>query len=664
MKTSVFVFLVLFLPVPIASAQVSDFDRDRLPLTQLNGAWRFHTGDDSGWAQPAFDDSNWALIRPGTSWAGQGYAGYSGFAWYRLRVTLPPQHMPLALYLPLVVNSCEVFANGRLIGTSSGMPPRPAPVAASHLLYTIPPSAIEPGRTLVIAIRVWRWNQADNYTGGGLLAVPSIGQPEVMQRLRTLELHDIFWDSTDMGLNLVFNLLTAIAGLALFALRPKEREYLFFGAAQILWATLASGYYLVRFLTLPAVGVGVLLMCAKTGAQFLNLEFFVTLMRQRRRFLYWMAASAVLLPMLLLIPLGIGWINIGQTNVMVTVFDLVYGICVPALLYRGAVKGNLEARLLIAPYALSFAINVLGDLPSLPGLSSWGWLQALGRFLNAMTDWPFPISAFSAAGDLAMFSVIAVLVLRYARSRQDEERLESELEAARAVQHVLIPEEIPSVPGYQVECVYKPAGQVGGDFFQIIPLPEGEALVAIGDVSGKGMPAAMTVSMVVGMIRTLVRTTQNPAVILTEMNQHMVDRTFGGFTTCLILHIAPDGRVTAANAGHIAPYVGGQEIPVGNGLPLGLTKTGSYAETEFQLSPDDQLTLFTDGVPEARKADGELFGFARAASMSVQPAAEIARVAQQFGQEDDITVLSLVRRPFGQKTVVLAEASTWSAAPA
>ena len=128
--------------------------------------------------------------------------------------------------------------------------------------------------------------------------------------------------------------------------------------------------------------------------------------------------------------------------------------------------------------------------------------------------------------------------------------------------------------------------------------------------------------------------------------------------------MSQDGLVTAANAGHIAPYLGGHETPVANGLPLGLTAAATYAESALQLSPDDQLTLLTDGVLEARKATGELFGFARTASISTQPVDEIAHAAEQFGQRDDITVLSFIRQPLRQKPNGSIEPAAWSTATA
>jgi serine phosphatase RsbU (regulator of sigma subunit) len=190
--------------------------------------------------------------------------------------------------------------------------------------------------------------------------------------------------------------------------------------------------------------------------------------------------------------------------------------------------------------------------------------------------------------------------------------------------------------------VYKPAGEVGGDFFQIAPIESGGALVIIGDVSGKGMPAAMTVSLLVGTFRTLAHYTQSPAEILTAMNVRMLARSHGGFTTCLVLRAHPDGRLIIANAGHIAPYLGGEELPIENGLPLGLSAASIYPESTFHLSLGQQVTLITDGVVEARDKSGGLFGFERTARISIQPADVIAETAQAFGQTDDITALTLV----------------------
>ena len=116
-----------------------------------------------------------------------------------------------------------------------------------------------------------------------------------------------------------------------------------------------------------------------------------------------------------------------------------------------------------------------------------------------------------------------------------------------------------------------------------------------------------------------------------------------GFTTALVLSISPRGTVTAASAGHLSPYRDGREMELDPGLPLGLSPDATYPESIFQLGHGEQLTLLTDGVPEAMNPRHQLFGFPRTAQISTQSAESIASAAQQWGQSDDITVLTLTR---------------------
>src|SRR5262249_7838280 len=143
-----------------------------------------------------------------------------------------------------------------------------------------------------------------------------------------------------------------------------------------------------------------------------------------------------------------------------------------------------------------------------------------------------------------------------------------EMRNARDVQQNLVPSEIPEIPGFKFDSAYFPAGDVGGDFFQIIPTRDNGVLVVVGDVSGKGMPAAMTVSLLVGIVRTLFHYTQRPSEILSAMNHRMLTRSNGGFTTCLVLSIDQKGHLTVANAGHLSPYRNSEEILLDNGFPL------------------------------------------------------------------------------------------------
>jgi len=247
-----------------------------------------------------------------------------------------------------------------------------------------------------------------------------------------------------------------------------------------------------------------------------------------------------------------------------------------------------------------------------------------------------------------LFLVLLFTVMReQARERQRQMHIESEIASAHEVQDVLIPADLPAIPGFAISSVYKPAAEVGGDFYQVIPLGELEeepsALIVLGDVSGKGLKAAMTVSLIVGTVRTLAEFTHDPAEILTRLNHRLLGRTRGGFATCTALLIEPGGRTTIANAGHLAPFRAGREIDLPGSLPLGLAANELYESITIHLQPGETLTLLTDGVLEARGPRGELYGYDRLSTlMQAQPTVhQIVDAACSFGQDDDITVLSV-----------------------
>jgi serine phosphatase RsbU (regulator of sigma subunit) len=206
---------------------------------------------------------------------------------------------------------------------------------------------------------------------------------------------------------------------------------------------------------------------------------------------------------------------------------------------------------------------------------------------------------------------------------------------------VLVPNQMPAMDRYAVEAVYVPAREVGGDFFQVIPCPDGSLLVVIGDVSGKGIPAAMVVALVVGTLRTATEFTTSPAKLLKILNDRLLGRLRSGFATCLVARISPAGELTVANAGHLSPYLNGEELTLEPQVPLGIVESPFWREEHWRLTPTDRLTFLSDGVVEARGESGELFGFDRTKEISGQPAQSIADAARAFGQDDDITVLSV-----------------------
>jgi len=243
---------------------------------------------------------------------------------------------------------------------------------------------------------------------------------------------------------------------------------------------------------------------------------------------------------------------------------------------------------------------------------------------------------------LGPLALLVFLVRRFSLARKEEERLASEFEAARSVQSLLIPAVPAATPGFALEHVYLPASEVGGDFFQALPASDGSLLIVVGDVSGKGLQAAMTVSAIVGALRDAPE--RQPAQVLAHLNRVLCGQ-IGGFVTCSATLITEDGTMTIANAGHLPPYRNGEELAAQSGLPLGIIAEADYQETQFELVPADRLTFISDGVVEARNHQGELLGFGRMASLTAKPAAEIAEAAQRWGQQDDITVLTVARTP-------------------
>jgi serine phosphatase RsbU (regulator of sigma subunit) len=235
------------------------------------------------------------------------------------------------------------------------------------------------------------------------------------------------------------------------------------------------------------------------------------------------------------------------------------------------------------------------------------------------------------------------MFFRFTRVSREQTRVAAELDAARDIQQRLVPAQLPKVKGYTIEAAYFPAQEVGGDFYQVFPQSDGAQLVVVGDVSGKGLKAAMTGTLALGALRALAAEGHGPAIVLTQLNRQQTETQDGGFITCICARVTEQGEITLANAGHLSPYRNGEEVLVASGLPLGIFRDETYQEQTFTLGHGDQLTLLSDGVLEATDAAGELFGFERTRAISGQTAAQIAAAARRFGQEDDITVLTLAR---------------------
>jgi len=624
-----------------ALAQTFDLSKSPQSLITLDGLWRFHPGDDPSWANPAIDDSAWPLLRGDKTWSTQGYPGMGGYAWYRFTLRIPAGSQPISILLPPIYTRYTVYVDGAEAGQSG--------FTGSDLLMVRPQTqsvaltqASSPSpRTVHIALRVWHSPVWKTYQGGGPHAATLAGSTDLIayilrsfQQSRLLSNVDLFVDS-------VLRAIIGLLVLGLFALRPREREYLWFAAVQLFggaddilnFVHNAYGQIPIQLFDLyDAILAG--------GFWVAGLLFFATLLRQKRG--PWFRIALVLA---LLSPFGIplywfGWVSVPVSDAITVVFVLPSLIWVLSLLIARSIERDADARILLLPtflvYGIYIVANVIADIGQL------GWIaHYVNLFNTGMGLDPFDFSFYTLANILFLMAMLAFLLRRFSLARREEERLQSEFEAARQVQQILVPETGASVPGFTIESIYLPAESVGGDFFQQIPDDRGGVLMIVGDVAGKGLPAAMLVSMLVGAIRSEAAHTQEPVALLATLNERMLGRAHGGFATCLVAHLSASGQLTLANAGHIPPWHNGRALEVPGSLPLGVVPDPGYTLSTFVLSPGDRLTLVSDGVIEARNSAGELFGFDRTRAISTQSAESIAQSAQSFGQDDDITVLTL-----------------------
>jgi PAS domain S-box-containing protein len=253
--------------------------------------------------------------------------------------------------------------------------------------------------------------------------------------------------------------------------------------------------------------------------------------------------------------------------------------------------------------------------------------------------------------------------LKSAMARQQEEaqerqRLEQELHIARLIQQTLLPKSLPGLPGYEVAAYYQPARQVGGDFYDFLRLPDGQLGLIVGDVSGKGVPAALVMAITRTMLQAAYRL-GSPGEILEQVNNSLYrDIPPNMYVTCLAALLdSKTGRLQYANAGHDLPYLrhaDGVSKLRATGMPLGLMPDMNYEQKEITLRPGDSVLLYSDGLVEAHDPQREMFGFPRmqgfvgahpgGATLIDTLLAELGRfTGEEWEQEDDITLVTLQR---------------------
>ncbi len=640
----------------------------------LYGPWKFTVGDSpvdakTGkplWAEPGFDDSRWedmdlkpkdgatdpisAMSGFVPGWTVFGHPGYWGYAWYRLKVKVQARAgEPLALAGPSDVDDVyQVFANGELVGHFGNFSGKtPTGYYSQPMMFSLPKTGVEGAAdgisSRVLAFRVFMFpstltEQADV---GGLHTAPVLGDAETVAagyQMTWLEILRGY--ALAASLILVFS-LTAVMAFTLMLFDRSDRVYLWMGALFLLQTV--SNVLLVLGIWTQTIGI--------TQEQLLNdgllnsltfagwvMVWWVWFGRQRP---VWTPQAAAVLAALYLVT-----IVIGQ--------EMIVGL-VPHRVAAAFLTATVVVRLLFL--GLQLWIVFLGIRRQglegylvLPAVLLWGLstFTAELSILHIPIRWTFFGLSFrlgTASSFLLSVVVAVLLVRRLITSIQNQRQMALDVKQAQEVQQVILPEARLTVPGLVVESEYRPAREVGGDFFQIIPNREdGSLLIVAGDVTGKGLKAGMLVALLVGAIRSTAETDRDPVRMLGALNRRLLGRG-DAQATCLALRIDEDGSAILANAGHLPPYLNGEPLEIEGALPLGMVQDVEFSVMRFHLKTDDRLVLVSDGIAEATDVDGHLFGFERIRELlgAERSAVELADAAQRFGQEDDISIISITR---------------------
>ncbi len=632
----------------------------------LPGPWKFSPGDSPWgngaplWAQPGFDDANWVNVdlapkagsvdpaygTPGfvPGWTARGYPNLYGYAWYRLRVHVTDLGQPLQLKMPNDYDDVyQVYAGGRYVGQAGRFSPGHVTTYASRS-FSFPLPSPGPRGEIELALRFYmsggtRFSTLD---AGGMHQPPALGMASTIGLLQQADDNANLHYSFSSVLQSLLFLLVLPLPLWAWLENRQERTYL--------WLFLVLACALLRVVM---VLIGNLASVLPLGPNLLMLDAILAPLvlplwamfwwhwfglrdkRWIRRAAWFFAAVEMLallcvrLPLIDLNLVPRSWLPSLVTASVVCLVAL--GLLLLVILVEGFRHDRTEALLAALPLLLIEFASFSGYILHTFGIASQFYFFGLG------------IGVGSIAWILMVIVIGALVMRRFLRTQASRERAAQivalDMEQAQQLQQrVLVPEVLHS-PAFSVETEYHPAQTVGGDFFQTLTRPDGTLLMVLGDVSGKGMSAAMLVAVLVGAIRTRAEESFDPASMLTMLNQRLIGRSGGHLATCLAAELRPDGTMHIVNAGHLPPYLNGQELDLEGSLPLGAANVIDLSSRMLTLQPGDRLTFLTDGVVEAMNSQSELFGFDRARTISNLPAAAIVQQAQAFGQNDDITVL-------------------------
>jgi hypothetical protein len=635
----------------------------------LDGSWLFRQGDNAAWASPAIDDSLWDRLMADKPWGQQGYDSYEGYAWYRRHIELAPaQGAPanFSLLIPAIGDVYEIYWNGNRVGGLGTFPPHWAAYPG------VPPQIynLGPARSGVLAVRVWKAPlfSTDDGRAGGFEEPPMVGSPTAIAAIGGDR--DYLWlrqQQFTFALTALYALVTLFSLVAW--LRDRNEFVLFWMAmfsACLVTELFIGGMRLPISSALLAGATKMVVAVREVSLWFLLLWLLQLqvnrklLVLTRKAALISIVASAVDGLVIFLYPTPLGSTQMQIVDAAVTP-AIVFFELLPLILvvYAFLSRKKLDsARWVVAAMAFANGMAYFIQNVTAQGVRFTHWTLA-GRMIRplfAMGSNPITIPILLR---ISLFISIVYSVIRYfLEHRRRTTVMEREYQSARELQRVLVPASMPVVPGFTLTSAYRPAQEVGGDFFQIIPVGDGTTMVILGDVSGKGLMAAMAVSLIVGALRALAEDHPSPGDLLTLLNRRICGRLQGGFATCIIMRLSSNSACTVASAGHPSPYFNDRELELPGALPLGISPDVIYEESKVSLKTGDRIALYTDGLLEARSSNGELYSFARLERLfSTHPsAAQATQAAVNFGQDDDITVLTLTRLAVAEELLTLEPA--------
>ena len=648
----------------------------------LYGPWKFTVGDSPFdprmeqplWAEPDFDDSKWETVdlspKEGAAdpvsgmrdyvpgWTTRGHPGYSGYAWYRIRLHVEARPgEKLAIAGPADMDDAyQAFVNGKLAGQFGDFgASHPKVFYSQPVMFPLPQIVFQPtsqpsgsmaigqqAGSYVLAFRVWMEPgtpllQPD---AGGFHTAPILGEAEAVRAANTVRWVELVRSYSVSAFEAFLFGLLGLMAFSLLLFDRSDHVYAWMGALFLLTAVNDARVAVDSWsqaISIPAANLlsdG--LLVPLTYAAW-TIVWWVWFGRQGR----WVPRAVTALTLLLMVS------NILGEEV-----------------FFGLISHRLAVRFFSAGVPIGFLFFAV-----------MAWVVAQGIHRQGLEGWlVLPVVILRGIGPLMIYLaalhvnmhyhvfgvtvslvqvaslliavVIAILLLRRLRQSVKRQRqIALDVKQAQEVQQVILPEARTVLPGLVVESDYRPAREVGGDFFQILPNEkDGSLLIVAGDVTGKGLKAGMLVALLVGAIRTATDTNSDPEFVLRTLNKRLIGRS-DAQATCLALRIDADGNATLANAGHLPPYLNGEPVEMEGALPLGMLEGAEFSVMRFKLSERDRLILMSDGIAEATDTDGKLFGFERIHELlrtAVNPA-EVASAAQQFGQEDDISVISVTR---------------------